>query len=114
MQTVKVKTSELMTKLHGNRDAHRELFLKAQQGYRKQVIDELDRMLADARGGRQIVRAIRLPEPVDHTADYDRVIAMLAMSVESEVELSAGEFDNFVMDNWAWAAQARHTNSSYL
>ena len=32
-----------------NRDAHRSLFLLAQEGYRKLVIEELDKMLIDAR-----------------------------------------------------------------
>jgi hypothetical protein len=68
-----------------NRDSHRHLFLKAQEGYRKLVIEELDRMLADAKAGRPIRRSISLTEPSDHTKDYDRVIAMLEMSVDDTV-----------------------------
>jgi len=63
MNTVKVKREELLTKVRSNRDAHRSLFLKAQEGYRKLVIEELDRMLADARGGRPIQRSVTLTEP---------------------------------------------------
>ena len=51
MNTVKVRRQELLTKIRLNRDAHRELFLKAQEGYRKLMIEELDRMLADAKEG---------------------------------------------------------------
>ena len=32
MNTVKVKREELLTKVRANRDAHRTLFLKAQEG----------------------------------------------------------------------------------
>jgi hypothetical protein len=71
MNTVKVKREELLTKVRSNRDAHRTLFLKAQEGYRKLVIEELDRMLADAKAGRPIQRSINLAEPADHSADYD-------------------------------------------
>ena len=49
MNTVKVKREELLAKVRSNRDAHQTLFLKAQEGYRKLVIEELDRMLEDAR-----------------------------------------------------------------
>jgi hypothetical protein len=70
-----------------NRDPHRELFLKAQEGYRKLVIEELDRMLADAKAGRQISRSINLAKPVDHTADYDGILAMLKMSVHHQPKL---------------------------
>jgi len=60
MNTVKVKREELLTKVRSNRDAHRTLFLKAQEGYRKLVIEELDRMLADAKAGGPIARSINL------------------------------------------------------
>ncbi len=73
MNTVKVKREELLTKVRSNRDAHRSLFLKAQEGaqegYRKLVIEELDRMLADARGGRPIQRSVTLTEPSNHVKE---------------------------------------------
>ena len=77
MNEVKVKREELLTKVRANRDAHRSLFLLAQEGYRKLVIEELDKMLADARAGLPIKRSVSLTEPSDHTKDYDRVVAML-------------------------------------
>ena len=77
------------------------------------MIEELDRMLADAKAGRQISRAINLAEPVDHTADYDRVMAMLEMSVDDTVILSAQEFNQFVLDDWEWSRLASYTNQCY-
>ena len=113
MNTVKVKRQELLTKVRANRDAHRELFLKAKEGYRKLVIEELDRMLADARAGRPIQRSVTLTEPSNHVKDYDRVITMLEMSVDDTVTLGADDFDRYVMDNWAWSRFALHTNTAY-
>jgi hypothetical protein len=113
MNTVKVKREELLTKVRANRDAHRDLFLKAQEGYRKLVIEELDRMLADAKAGRKVSRSIDLAEPVDHTFDYDRVIMMLEMSVDDTVTLDALEFNQYVMDNWEWSKLANYTNRSF-
>jgi hypothetical protein len=113
MNTVKVKREDLLTKVRANREAHRELFLKAQEGYRKLVIEELDRMLADAKAGRKVSRSINLAEPVDHTFDYDRVIMMLEMSVDDTVTLDALEFNQYVMDNWEWSKLANYTNRSF-
>jgi hypothetical protein len=113
MNTVKVKREELLTKVRSNRDAHRELFLKAQEGYRKLIIEELDRMLADAKAGRKISRSINLAEPVDHTSDYDRVIMMLEMSVEDTIVLNASEFDQYVRDYWTWSKYATTMHESY-
>jgi len=113
MNTVTVKREELLTKVRTNRDAHRTLFLKAQEGYRKLVIEELDWMLADAKAGRSISRSINLAEPVDHTADYDRILAMLEMSVDDTIMLDAQEFNQYVLDNWEWSRLASYTNQSY-
>jgi hypothetical protein len=93
MNDVKVKREELLNKVRANRDAHRSLFLLAQEGYRKLVIEELDKMLANARAGLPIKRSVSLTEPSDHTKDYDRVVAMLEMSVEETITLEAQDFD---------------------
>jgi hypothetical protein len=113
MNDVKVKREELLTKVRANRDAHRSLFLLAQEGYRKLVIEELDKMLADARAGLPIKRSVSLTEPSDHTKDYDRVIAMLEMSVDDTITLEARDFDRYVMDNWDWSRFALSTNTFY-
>lgn len=113
MQNVNVKRVILLTKIRENRDKHRELFLKAQNGYRADVIEGLDQMLRDAREGKQIRRSLLIPEPQDHTKDYDRVITMLEMSVDDEIELDWHSFDQYVMDNWAWKEQAFATNAMY-
>jgi hypothetical protein len=113
MHSVKVKRDVLLEKVTKNRDAHRDLFLKAQQGYRADVITELDQMLKNAREGKPIVRSVSLTEPQDHTEDYNRVITMLEMSVEDAITLDSHSFDNYVMDNWAWKAFAEGTNAFY-
>lgn len=71
-------------------------------------------MLSDARSSKPIRRSISLPEPIDRTKDYDRVIAMLEMSVEDEVELEEHDFDRYVLDNWEWKDLAYSTNSQYI
>lgn len=109
-----VSKRELMEVLQENRARHRETFLKAQEGFRARVIRELDQRLADARDGRKIDLVLRLPEPEDHTADYDREIRMLEMHTEDTVLLSAHLFDQVVMDNWGWSAAFNSANSAYL
>jgi hypothetical protein len=89
------------------------MFLKAQEGYRIDVVEELDRMLKDARDGKKIQRALSMAEPQDHTKDYDRVIDMLEMSQDEIIEIEAHEFDQYVRDNWAWKAHADALNTMY-
>ena len=77
------------------------------------VIAELERHLQDARDRKKISRALSLPEPQDHTEDYDSVIAMLEMSVEDIIELDADSFQRYVLDKWSWKRAADFTNLSY-
>lgn len=111
---VLVSKDELLGVLRRNRDGHREVFLKAQRGFRERAISELDRSLADARAGRDVRLAFHLPEPEDHTGDYDREIRMLEMHTEPTVRIRAGLFDQIVMDRWGWSASFHTTNSAYL
>lgn len=104
----------LLNAIKENRDRHRDIFLKAQEGYRIQLIKELDQMLADARDGKKLRRFVTLPEPEDHTDDYDRVIKMLEMSVEEQLEIDETQFAMYVMDDWGWKKNWTTTNAAYI
>lgn len=112
-EMVRVRTEELLGILRANRDAHREIFNKAQVKYRERVIAELDQRLKDAREGRQIDMIIHLPVPEDHTSDYDAEIRMLEMSTTKEIKIRRHEFDNYVMDNWSWSRSFAANSISY-
>ena len=113
MNEVNVSRAELIAKLKQNRVKHREIFLDAQEGYREQVIVELDGMLAEAKSGKKIRRAVVLTEPMDQTADYDRAICMLEMSVDKFIRLSETDFACYVMDEWSWKRQFSASNMVY-
>jgi hypothetical protein len=113
MDSIKVKKSELLDKLKTNHNAHKDVFEKALEGYRKMVIEHLETMLAEARSGKKIRRTVELKEPVNQTKDYTRVIAMLEMSQDDIIELSELDFQQYVLDDWAWKAQFSLTNSAY-
>jgi hypothetical protein len=110
---VTVKKAELLAAIRKNRDGHRATFEVAQKGYRAAVIEELDRMLTDAREGRRIRRSIELVEPQDHTKDYDRVIRMLEMSTADEISVTEMQFNQFVLDEWGWTRTFVDSTSRY-
>ena len=112
-EEITVKTADLKTVLEANREGHRAKFLKAQEGFRARAIYELDKALEDARQGRKIRLYIQLPEPEDHTEDYDREIRMLEMHQEPTVKIRAQLFDQIVMDRWGWSKAFAATNSAY-
>lgn len=113
MRTVKIGRAALLDKLRENREQHREVFLKAQEGYKQFLIKELEQRLDEAQRGLKIDRVIRLDEPTDHTGDYDRVIMMAEMSVDDEITLTDVDFGQYVMDDWAWKQAFAATAGTY-
>lgn len=113
MELINVKREELLARMMANRANHRSIFEDAQEVYRERMIAEIDSMLQDARTGKKIRRTVSLPEPEDHTRDYDRVILMLEMSVDPIIELGEHDFARYVMDQWEWNASFAQTTTAY-
>lgn len=115
MQKVRIAKAQLVELIKKNRDEHREVFLKAQEGYREKAIAVLDEQLARARKAQGIDMAVivGIVQPQDHTEDYDRVLEMLSLSVDDTIELTSEEFQNFVQDNWHWSRSWALSNSTY-
>lgn len=113
MKTVKVKKAELLSELRKNKKNHRNIFLEAQKRYAERYIQEIEKRLSDAREGKRFDQYIGLPVPEDHTADYQRAIKMMVMSVEETIELTESEFATYVMDDWAWKRAWAANTASY-
>lgn len=113
MQVVKVKKSELLAKLKASRFEHREIFLEALDGYHKAAIEALAARVKEAKDNKRVNLYFGLEQPIDQTKEYDRVITMLEMSVDDEIELTQQEFANYVMDDWSWMSQFLTSNAGY-
>lgn len=114
MESVNIDRAELLKILKANRENHRKIFEEALEGYREEVVKELDSMLEDAKKGKKIRRALSLVEPMDQTKDYDRVIKMLDMSKDNIIEISETDFACYVLDDWRWKDQFTASNTRYL
>lgn len=118
MDTMKYPKGALQARIAENREAHRALFLKAQQGFRKELDALLDELLEELRRGEKIAQTrlhaiARLPVPEDRTGDYDTVLDMLEMSSDDLVELAEHEFRQYVRDEWGWKQQWLATSAMY-
>lgn len=114
MQTVKIKKVELLKKIQENRNEHVAEYLTAYEGYKQAVVKQLEEMLENAKNGDVRKTAVNLPVPQNHIKEYDRVIAMLLMSVENTIELTVHDFDRYVLDEWDWKEMTKMSFSTYL
>jgi len=104
---------KLLTIINENKGNHRAIFLKAIDGYRKEAINILERMINRLENGKTVDQYINLPLPVDHTREYDRVIKMIKLDTRSEITLVEEEFAQYVMDDWTWKREWVGTVSNY-
>lgn len=114
MRTVRVAREVFLATVKENRDNHRAVFEEALDGYRRRLIRELERRINDVKRGRPVDFGIRLPEPEDHTEDYDRVISMAELSLDDEVSLDEHDFGKYMMDQWPWKHEFAETTGLYV
>lgn len=114
MKDITVEKARLLETLQRNRDEHKDIFLRAQEIYRKRVIELLDRNLADARAGREIITFINLPQPKDYTKEFDKAIAMLDWETSDEITLGEHDFQRYVQNEWEWAQAFAASTASYV
>jgi hypothetical protein len=110
---VTVRKSDLIAKMKMNHAKHREMFLEAMAGYRKAAIEELDKMIQEAKDGKEIRRFVELEVPEDHSDEYSLVIDMLTWSTSDEIDITQTQFNNFVRDQWGWSNKFISSNAVY-
>lgn len=114
MESVKVSKASLQEKVRKNREAHHAQWLKAFEGYQGACTRALEQNLAAVKAGSRERVYINEEPPADHTRDYDCALAMLDMSVDTEVTISEEAFKQYVMDDWKWKHAWNVSNSKYL
>ena len=113
MREVTVDKAQLIGKVQNNRDDHRKIFEEAVEGYKKEGVRLLEEHIERIKKGKLERVYVSLPEPEDHTSDYDRVLKMLEMHTGHEVTIDEDSFASYVMDDWSWKRQFLQTNSAY-
>ena len=113
MQNLTFDKKELILTVKKNHTKHVSTFEKALDQYQKRMIKFLKSKLSEAEKeirGFQV--NVNLYPPVDYSSDYNKIIKMLEMSEEEQIELTEKEFDQYVMDNMRGHQFGTHTYRS--
>lgn len=115
MKNVTVKTNVLIEAIRTNRNTHHGALLEAAEDRRALAVKKLELGLAALADDPhyQPPSYIKIPALVDHLEDYDRVLAMLAMSIDETQTLTAHEFNRYVNDAWDWKDAFNLSTASY-
>ena len=112
--TITVDKDELLIKLRENRATHGAAYEKAKAGYIKVTMKQIEEYLTRLADGNLLERAFIPSPPEDHTSDYDDAVAMMTWSTDAEIELTQGQFKQYVQDDWGWKDQWMVSNTQYL
>jgi hypothetical protein len=113
LDKVKLNKVELRAIVQKNRDAHKAIYEQAFEGYRKACVANLEQNLEAVRkGSKQRVWLTEVP-PDDHTKDYDRILRMIDLSIDTEVVLTEKGFQQYVLDDWDWKQAWATANTKY-
>jgi hypothetical protein len=112
MLTTRCNVTELVKVVKQNRDRHEELYNEAMIGYRKNIIDainkkveNLKKRIVDVKEGKPVSHSVGymdVKKPSNHTEDYDRVILMLEMTQDDSIVLNEEQFGKYAKDEWDW------------
>lgn len=111
---IKVEKQNLLGILKQNRDKHEADYTKAKEGFRKLLRVELQKKLDSLDAGKKVQLTFKNTKPESHLGDYDEVIEMLELSIDSELEITHQQFKMWVKDDWNWKRMWSTSNSVYL
>lgn len=113
--TIQVNKDDLLVALTDNRERHGAAFRKAKAGYIKVTIEQLKQHVIQLAGGELLEKHAFIPAPPeDHTGDYDDAIDMMTWSTDTKIELTQGQFKQYVKDDWGWKDSWTASNTAYL
>ena len=113
MNQVTVSKKKLLEKIKENREIHVAEYAEAHLLWVSATKDYYLKQIECLQIKNNELQDLRKPQkPSTHASDYDRVIAMLEMSIEPDVTLSAKEFEQYVLDTWLWTESFKSLTSS--
>lgn len=114
LDSLKFARTDLLAKVKANREKHVTEYATAMKEYRRDMIEFLAGKLSEAKEEQDVPHHINLIRPTEYTKHYDRAIAMLQMTVNTEIELEQAIFAQLVLDEWSWSESFLNGTSTYL
>ncbi len=108
-----VNKAKLIDKIKENKVKHQEEYAKAVDAYKLEAKEQLEDRLTKLAAGDTKLQPIHLISPVDSSAEYDKLVEMFEWELKEEVELSQGEFNEYIFNETSFARSASVSNLAY-
>jgi len=112
-RNIRVQKSKVLQHLKENKEAHIKEYAQAVIDYKDEALLQLKRLTKEAKNGSLKIR-LDLTTPIDNTEKYDKLITALEWEIDEVIELSQGEFNEYVHDEFNWAVTSKFSNTAYF
>lgn len=104
-RTVRIAKSTLVTKLEANKAAHISTLTEAKKEWEEELKTAVAAYAAEPLNEELFnkVCSVRHQEPESYLKDYDRALLEMSVEIRTEIELTLGEFNQLVNDEWGWS-----------
>lgn len=110
LTNVLVNKQELLVTVQKNAQEHDEIYKEAVEAWRVQIVKYHNKQIRHIKkhGEEDANAAMAIPrQPISNATEYKRAIKMIEMSTMDELELTAQQFNQLVMDEWSWSGNFR-------
>jgi hypothetical protein len=111
-RNVKMKKAEVIRILEANKAKHLTDYSEAKVAFKKQALLELAKATKQIEKG-SLELKVSLISPVSRKQYFDNVIGMFKNDVNTEVDLTQAEYNEYILDSGSEAVQAFMSNSVY-
>lgn len=112
--STRMAVKDLLEILKTNRERHAELYAEAVEGYCSKGVTALQEKIQKLTALEPVHIAVyNCDPPENHTADYDRVIAMLSRTMDTDIKLDEEQYRQLVDDDWDWSRGWANRNSEF-
>lgn len=109
---ITLKKVDLIARIKENKEKHIADYEEAIAAYRVEARKQLAEQKKALEKGSLNIR-INLITPIDKRDEYDKILEIFQWEIKEEVELTLGEFNEYVLDENDWAVASRMQNSTY-
>ena len=111
-RTITVTKSQLIEQLKANKANHIKEYKEAVIAYKEEALLQLASQIKKVEEG-SLQAALSLVTPINNAVEYDKVIQMFEWEINDNVELEQSEFNEFVLDEFDFARDAKFANTMY-
>lgn len=112
-RTITVKKADLIAKIKTNKITHEKAYAKAVVAYKKEALRQLIELTKKAKEGDLAIK-LNLTTPINNIESYDKIVSMFEWDVNTEVDLTQQEFNEYIQDETEASRHATMSNQMYL